>query len=82
MPFPYGAPSMTGRPRYPGMFHPGQVTMPYARTPGIGTPYEGQIQGYDTWGRPVFKPISPYDDKAGTTGTAKPGQKEATSTSQ
>ena len=35
-----------------------QVTYPYSR---VATPYKGQIQGYDQFGRPIFKPISPYD---------------------
>ena len=38
--------------------------MPYStRATGKGTPLEGQITGYDSFGRPMFKPISPYDEK-------------------
>ena len=29
--------------------------------------FEGQIFGYDRFGKPVFKPISPYDDKPAAT---------------
>ena len=25
-------------------------------------PYAGQISGYDQFGRPIFRPISPYDE--------------------
>jgi len=62
---------MTGYRRYPDLFHSTQMTMPYSR-PGYRSPVnrdlESEITGYDTFGRPVYKPISPYDDKKQASG--------------
>ena len=48
---------------YPSFFPSPQHTIPYAHAPGVVSPYQGQITGYDAFGRPIFKPISPYDQK-------------------
>jgi len=34
--------------------------MPYGHTQ-VTRPYSGEIEGYDTFGRPIYRPISPYD---------------------
>ena len=44
----------------PDPAHPGQMTYPYSARL---SPYHTQIEGYDIYGKPIFKPISPYDDK-------------------
>jgi hypothetical protein len=31
-----------------------------------GMPVQRDILGYDAYGRPIFKPISPYDEKPKT----------------